>query len=189
MVLHHNHWWWAKNELFCLCILDLTVWVTMDGCLNSFSSVIGWTGKTSGSSIVSGGFSANFQWGSNLTTMLYIFMCWKLELESCDCVVGYYIYQAMNACPKANIPNFKDKLHEENLYLITEVIGALSNIYMVFDMGIMFLIWSMIGRRARAVTRVDFKHEGKQYPEKACCCFSAQYKQKQRVVTTIAWGT
>ncbi|KAM1247223.1 hypothetical protein TB2_043341 [Malus domestica] len=28
--------------------------------------------------------------------------------------------EAMNACPKASIPDFKDKLQEENLYLITE---------------------------------------------------------------------
>lgn len=33
----------------------------------------------------------------------------------------------MNACPKASIPDFKDKLQEENLYLITEVVGLSLN--------------------------------------------------------------
>jgi len=30
----------------------------------------------------------------------------------------------MESCPKVNIDGFKDVLKEENLYLITEVIGA-----------------------------------------------------------------
>lgn len=179
MVLHHNHWWWAKNELFCLCILDMTVWVTMDVWILSvplsvepakpvahplfqeaspptFSEVQIWLQCY----VLEVGTWKLWLWYSQLLNLC----CWLLYLPN---------YQAMNACPKANIPNFKDKLHEENLYLITEVIGALSYMYMEFDMRIMFFIWSMIGRRARAVTRVDFKHEGKQYPEKACCCFSA----------------
>ncbi|GMP94839.1 hypothetical protein CsSME_00044127 [Camellia sinensis var. sinensis] len=34
--------------------------------------------------------------------------------------------EAMESCPKADIPNLKDLLKEENVYLITEVCGFLN---------------------------------------------------------------
>lgn len=99
--------------------------------LDYFSSAVCRTCETCIRTLISGNSSASLQRGWNSFSFLifwinfiFLFRCtWLLFLAQLS------IFQAMESCPRANITDLKNRLHEENLYLITEVIGVSDFIY------------------------------------------------------------
>ena len=83
----------------------------------------------------------------------------------------------MESCPKADIPNLKQLLCEENLYLTTEVskfsFSFLKMSLLMKKSATDCFPDSKLGRRAREIACAHLEYETKHPFEKAGCCFSA----------------